>query len=224
MAEKGTFGLAVPAYSPFSKGSWPWAYNPQVETMYPFDIARAKKLLDEAGYPVKGDGARFKTTVAFDRGDTRTGDITEVLREQLKKVEIETVIQPMDKATMVERIWVRADFDLWSGPTAQGSDPAIGIERLFVTEGIPPVPSVHNGNEYSNPEVDKLFSLARSTMDMKKRGQYYRDVQPILLRDLPVLPLTDTPKFAAFPKKVRGVNTRRYWSIYYAPSDAWFSQ
>ena len=44
MVEKGTFGLADPAYSPFSKGSWPWAYNPKVETMYPFDLAKARKV------------------------------------------------------------------------------------------------------------------------------------------------------------------------------------
>jgi len=224
MVEKGTFGLAQPAYSPFSKRSWPWAYNPKVEGMYPMDLAKAAKLLDEAGYPAGPDGVRFKTTVISDRGDTRTLDITEILREQLKKVGIDIVMQPLDKPTASQRVWMDADFDLWSGPSSQGSDPAIGIERLFSTGGIPPVPSNHNGNGYSNPQVDQLFLSARTTIDLKKRGQYYREIQPILLRDLPSLPLTDTPKFAAFQKKVRGVNTRRFWSIYYAPSDAWFAK
>ena len=170
------------------------------------------------------EGVRFKTMVLIDRGDTRAGDIAEVLREQLKKAGIEMGIQPMDKATLVERVWVRADFDLWSGPAFQGSDPSSGIERLFVTEGIAPVPSVHNGGGYSNPQVDKLFALARATMDIKKRGQYYRDVQPILLKDLPTLPLTDTPKFAVFPTKVKGVNERHSYAHKFAPMDAWFSQ
>ena len=224
MVEKGTFGLAQPAYSPFSKRSWPWAYNPKVETMYPIDLAKAGKLLDEAGYPLGPDGVRFKTTAILDRGDTRTIDITEILREQLKKVGIDLVMLPMDKPTASDRVWMKADFDLWSGPSSQGSDPSIGIERLFATSGIKPVPSNHNGNGYSNPEVDRLFLLARTTIDLKKRGQYYREIQPMLLRDLPSLPLTDTPKFAAFAKKVRGVNERRFWSIYYAPSDAWFAK
>ncbi|MEI9474992.1 MAG: ABC transporter substrate-binding protein [Deltaproteobacteria bacterium] len=224
LAERGTFGLGQPAYSPFSKGSWPWAYNPKVEEMYPLDPAKAAKLLDEAGYPMGPGGVRFKTTVITDRGDSRTADITEIIQQQLKKVGIDMVIQALDKPTMAQRVWIAADFDLWSGPSSQGSDPAIGIERIFTTEGIPPVPSVHNGNEYRNPEVDKLFRLARTTMDQKKRGQYYRDTQPIILNDLPTLPLVDTPKFAAFHKKVQGVNDRRFWSIYYAPSDAWFSQ
>ncbi|MEI9474991.1 MAG: ABC transporter substrate-binding protein [Deltaproteobacteria bacterium] len=224
MAEKGTFGLAQPAYSPFSKTSYPWAYNPKVEDMYPLDLAKAAKLLDEAGYPVRPNGVRFKTTVVFDRGDTRTTDITDVLREQLKKVNIDVVMQPMDKPALAQRVWINADFDLMSCPSSQGSDPAIGIERIFVTQGIPPVPAVHNGNGYSDPEVDKLFLLARTKIDIKQRGEYYREVQPILLRDLPTLPLADTPKFAAFAKKVRGVNTRRFWSWYSAPSDAWFSE
>jgi peptide/nickel transport system substrate-binding protein len=224
LVEKGTFGLAQPAFSPFSKQSWPWAYNPKVETMYPFDLAKAGRLLDEAGYRKGPDGVRIKTTVILDRGDTRANDITEILREQLKKIGIEMVMQPMDKPTASQRVWMDADFDLWSGPSSQGSDPAIGIERIFSTEGIAPVPSTHNGNAYSKPEVDKLFFLARTTMDIKKRGEYYRQVQPIILNDLPTLPLTDTPKYAAFPKKVRGVNMRRHWAVYYAPSDAWFAQ
>jgi peptide/nickel transport system substrate-binding protein len=146
------------------------------------------------------------------------------LRQQLKKVGIDMVLQPLDKATMAQRIWVTADFDLWSGPSDQGNDPAIGIERLFVTEGIGPVPSVHNANGYSKPEVDKLFLQARRTLDQKKRTQYYREVQLIILRDLPIVPLTDTPKFAAFPKKVRGVNERRFWACYSSCGDAWFSE
>ncbi len=181
-------------------------------------------MLDEAGYPVGPEGVRFKTTVIFDRGDIRATDITEILREQLKKVGIDMVLQPLDKPTASQRVWTNADFDLWSGPSSQGSDPSLGIERIFSTEGIPPVPSIHNGNGYSNQEVDKLFFLARTTIDIKKRGQYYREVQPLLLRDLPTLPLTDTPKFAVFPKKVRGVNSRRHWSVFNAPSDAWSSQ
>ena len=93
-----------------------------------------------------------------------------------------------------------------------------------MTERIPPIPSVHNANEYSNPEVDKLFLLGRTTLDKKKRGEYYRDVQLILLRDLPTLTLVHTPRFAAFWKKVKGVHERRYESVPSAASDAWFDK
>lgn len=225
MAEKGTFGLSRPAYSPMSNG-FLWAYNPKVEAMYPQDLAKAAKLLDEAGYPKGPDGVRFKTTVVFDRAG-RDGDITEILREQLKKVDIEMVMQPKDKATLAERVWMQAEFDLFLTSTPQGDDPAAGpinLEKLFVTETIPPLPTIHNGNGYSNPEVDKLFRLARTTMDKKERGQYYHEVQPILLRDLPVLPLLTSGNFATFPKKVRGVNEHSFKGTYYAPSEGWFSE
>jgi peptide/nickel transport system substrate-binding protein len=224
MVEKGTFGLSYPGFSSFSKISYPWAYNPKTEEMYPLDLEKAAKLLDEAGYPVGSDGVRFKTTTTFDRGDVRSTDIAEVLRQQLKKVGIDIVMQAQDKASMIQRVFVNYDFDLFLTDSGQGSDPSIGIERYFVTDYIRPVATDHNANEYSNPEVDKLFKLGRTTVDRDKRGEYYREVQIILLRDLPTLTLVDNPKFAAFPKKVRGVNERRFWSHLHAPSDGWFSE
>ncbi len=222
MVEKAAFGLGTPAYSPFSKLSFPWAYNPKVEEMYPRDPAKAAKLLDEAGYPVGKDGMRFTTTAIFDRSASRTMDIAEILREQLKQVNINLVLQPLDKATADQRGWLTYDFDLWVGMCAYGSDPSIGTERFYVTKTTPPAPFT-NSNEYSNPEVDRLFSLGGGTIDLKKRGQSYREVQLILMKDLPILPLIEHIKLAAFPKRVKGVNERRFFSHYYAPSDAWFS-
>jgi peptide/nickel transport system substrate-binding protein len=172
---------------------------------------------------MRSGGVRFTSPVIFDRGDTRNQDIAEILRQQLKKVGIEIVLQPLEKATMAQRVWINSDFDLWTGNSSQGNDPCIGIERMFVKAGQRPVPSNHNTNEYYNPEVEKLFLLARTTLDQKKRGQYYREVQLILSQDLPTLPLTDNHKFAAFSKKVKGVNEQLFLSYYYAPSDAWFS-
>jgi peptide/nickel transport system substrate-binding protein len=192
--------------------------------MYPQDLDKAAKLFDEAGYSVGADGFRFKTTLTCERGVARTMDMAEVLRHQLKKVGIDIVIQPMDKAAMSQKVWTNSDFDFWIGSSSQGSDPATGIERMFTTWAQTPTTSSHNSNKYSNPEVDKLFKLAKSTMDMKKRGQYYREVQLLIRKDLPNIPLVDSPKFAVFKKEVKGVNEKRYWGHYYAACDGWFSK
>lgn len=151
MVEKAAFGLALPAYSPFSKINSPWAYNPSVEGMYPQDLAKTIKLLDEAGFPVGSDGERFTSTIIFDRGIPRTGDIAEIFRQQLKKVNINIVAQPLDKATADQRTWINRDFDLWVGLTMFGSDPAIGVERFFITEFAKMVP---------RPLLPMLMSIA----------------------------------------------------------------
>ena len=51
------FGQGTPATNPIVKAN-PIFYDKTLKD-YPFDPAAAKKLLDEAGYPVKADGHRF---------------------------------------------------------------------------------------------------------------------------------------------------------------------
>ncbi len=204
------------------KNNFPWAYNPEVEKLYRRDPAKAVSLLNEAGYRVGPKGTRFASTLIYSRAEAKLMDTAEILREQLKEVGIDLVLQPLDKATSDERCFMKYDYDLWLGMTSQGNDPSLGIERFYLTKKTPPAPFT-NANAYSNAKVDLLFSAANNTLDLKARGKYYREAQLILMRDLPTLPLIANPMLAAFPKKVRGVNERRIFSYYYAASDAWFS-
>ena len=54
--------------------------------MYDVNLEKAKKLLDEAGYPVKADGTRFTVTVDYAPGSPTTKMMAEYLKPQLAKV------------------------------------------------------------------------------------------------------------------------------------------
>lgn len=43
------FGLAEDSYQPYAKGNW--AYNPQLEGVYAFDLKKAKELMAASGFP-----------------------------------------------------------------------------------------------------------------------------------------------------------------------------
>src|SRR5262249_55549925 len=62
--EKASHGVGKLATGPIASATG-WAYNPNV-LRYPRDVARANRLLDEAGYRRGGDGTRFKLTLVSD--------------------------------------------------------------------------------------------------------------------------------------------------------------
>jgi len=83
-------------------------------------------------------------------------------------------------------VFVKYDYDMFVTAYSGGSDPAIGVSRVYMTQEIRPVPFV-SVVRYSNPEVDRLFEEAASTMDRKKRARAYYKIQEILAEELPYI-------------------------------------
>ena len=70
-------GLVTPSATPITPFS-PF-YTKDVN-MYDVNLEKAKKLLDEAGYPVKADGTRFTVTVDYAPGSPTTKMMAEYLK------------------------------------------------------------------------------------------------------------------------------------------------
>jgi len=83
------------------------------------------------------------------------------------------------------------------------------------------VPSIHAAMINSNPQVDKLFFQPGPRWTQKERPVLPRGGQPLIMRDLPGNSLTDTPKFAAFPKKVRRRKYAAFLGCVLRAQDAW---
>ncbi|MFQ9867515.1 MAG: ABC transporter substrate-binding protein [Bilophila wadsworthia] len=83
-------GLVTPSATPITPFS-PF-YTKDVN-MYDVNLEKAKKLLDEAGYPVKADGTRFTVTVDYAPGSPTTKMMAEYLKPQLAKVGIDANIR-----------------------------------------------------------------------------------------------------------------------------------
>lgn len=94
-------GLVTPSATPITPFS-PF-YTKDVN-MYDVNLEKAKKLLDEAGYPVKADGTRFTVTVDYAPGSPTTKMMAEYLKPQLAKVGIDAKIR------------ISPDFGTWAEP------------------------------------------------------------------------------------------------------------
>ena len=185
ISDKARYGVNPPLDTPIPD-VFESFHNPNVRK-YEYNLAKANKFLDEAGYPRDANGIRFKLRLVHEHG---IGDgivpTSQMIKPMLKKVGIEVEVVPMERPVMFEKAFKNYDFDLFTTSYGTKLDPAIGVSRAYTTESILGKP-FSNVARYSNSEVDKLFEEAGETMDQKKRSRAYHKMQEILTEDLPYL-------------------------------------
>jgi peptide/nickel transport system substrate-binding protein len=64
---------------------------------------------------------------------------------------------------------------------------------------------VRNESYYNNARLDSLLNRAATEGDFFRRKEYYREIQEILIEDVPVLYLMYTPEIVAHRNRVKGV-------------------
>ncbi len=178
-----------------------WAYEPSVR-QFAYDPEKAKRLLDEAGFP-DPDGAgplpRFKLSYKTTTLELRRR-IAEVIREQLNQIGIELEVRAYEWGTFYGDI-KKGNFHLYSLAWVGIMDPDI-LYTLFHSGSIPP--SGDNRGRYRNPQVDRLLEQGRRVADADHRMQIYRAVQKILAEELPYIPLWWVKNVVALNPAIRG--------------------
>ncbi len=174
---RGTARIATGLLTPEN-----WAYSGDV-AKYPYDPAKARQLLEHAGYPITRNGMRnlrlvFKTTPEQLR-------LATAFQAMLKNVGIELDIRSNEFATFYDDT-MRGNFDLVSMYWVGVNDPN-HYYMIFDSEMTPP--RGYNRGYYSNPEMDRLLESAQSTFDLNDRRDLYARVQRIAADDLPYLSL-----------------------------------
>jgi peptide/nickel transport system substrate-binding protein len=173
--------LARPASSVLPPESW--AYDPNVRT-YDHDPQRARKLLDEAGYPER-NGVRFHLTIKTSTEES-TRLLAAVLQQQLAEVGIALDIRSFEFATFYADVQKGA-FQLYSLSWIGGNEDPDIFKTVFDSASFPP--KSFNRGYYSNPKVDALIDEGRRTIDQQKRKEIYAQLQQIVAEDLPYINL-----------------------------------
>ena len=161
---------------------------------YPFDVEKANKLLDKAGYPRNADGIRFELGIIY-IAQPFWPDLQQVIGEYvgeaLKKVGIKVNQTPMAGAAAWSKRIADWNYDMslnWAGDKV---DPAIGVSRLYDCNNIRHQ-AYTNTSGYCNKEVDEIFAQAALESDFEKRKALYGRVTTILLEEIPMNWLFDT--------------------------------
>ena len=209
-------GYTIPSRSPFPATNV--FFNDKLQG-YAFDVDKANSLLDEAGYARKSDGMRFELNLIFIAQPFMPDFNTmpaEYVAASLKKIGIKVKLEPLQGfAGWAERsaAW---DFDMSINWPGDKTDPAIGISRLYVCENIKNQ-AYTNTSGYCDAKVDEIFAMAAEESDIQKRTSLYAEVQDILLEEMPMLWMFDTPSLFFRHKDLffPAYGTAENWDVMY---------
>ncbi len=190
-------GEAQPARSILPTQSW--AYNGDVPA-YQFDPAKARQLLDAAGYSLV-KGVRFHITMKTST-DANTRLMVAVMQQQLREVGIVLDIRSFEFATFFSDVQHGA-FQMYGLRWIGGNEDPDIFEYAFHSSKFPP--NGANRNYYSNPKVDALIDRARQEVDPALRKPLYTEVQRILAEDLPYINLWYLDNVLVHTKRVQGI-------------------
>lgn len=187
-------GLATVADAPISPYTWGYA---SIGT-YPYDVEKAKQLLDEAGY-ANGLELELWTPVGRYLMDTQ---VSENLQAQWAEAGINVKIRQWEFQALMSEV-KKGEFDMvllgWSPSTGDADQ---GLYPVFHSSQWPPA---SNRAHYSNATVDKLLEDAKLEVDSEKRAELYKQAQQIIT-DEAVWTFLYYPKQAlAFRSNISGI-------------------
>jgi oligopeptide transport system substrate-binding protein len=176
LTERVMKGGQLPAYAftpPNDKG-----YTP--EAKMPEDVALARQLLAEAGYP---DGKGFPPITILYNTLEQHQTIAVVLQQVWKeRLGIDVNLQNEDWKVWLASIRL-GNFDItrsgWGGDYV---DPNTFLNVHVTGAG-------HNNSKWSNARYDELIRLASQTNDQQKRFAYFQEAEAILVDEAPIIPL-----------------------------------
>ena len=183
-------------------GADTFGFNPSMKP-YPYDVAKAKQLLAEAGY-----GQGF--TVHMDSSSGmffREKEVTETLLSQWAKVGVKLEVDYLETSRWMEK-W----FATKSGPVilnGWNSAPAFDAEfpLVFGTCG-----SVRR--LMCNKQYDELFFKQQRALNPDERRQILWQLSEVLAEEVLHIPLYEQPSINALAKGLSNVKFNPEWSMY----------
>lgn len=144
-------------------------FLPELVDKYPHDVAKAKELLAQAGYP---DG--FDMTISVPNNYQPHMDTAEVVAEQLREAGINVTIQPVEWSTWLDTIYNGRQFQATLvGVDAANMTARAMLERFTSDYG-------KNFINYNNPAYDALFQQAINAQDEAGQTDLYKQMETML--------------------------------------------
>lgn len=214
------FGIARPAANVLGPSTLD--YDAAVEKQWGFDLAKANKLLDEAGWKTKDnqgyrtkDSQKLSVDFIYVTSNIEAADtvLFQAVQAQAKKAGIDVQLDPVDAGIFASRT-TDNQYDIASNFFVR-PEPDI-LRTVFDSAFIPP-----QGNNFSRiTQLDAKLREAVGASD-ERRKQLYSEIQQDIIGKAWVVPLYIPAYQLGLSKKVHGVN----WATNAKPNfyDTWLS-
>jgi len=163
---------------------------------YAHDPAHAEALLAAAGFgPERPLRLVYKTS-----SDPFRVRLATVIQAQLAQIGIRVEVRSYDWGTFYGDIKA-GRFQLYSLSWVGIRTPDI-FRYVFHSASVPPQGA--NRGRYRSPRADRLIETARAEQDLERQAAHYRELQALLLEELPYVPLWYEDQICAYRNEVEG--------------------
>lgn len=179
-----------------------------------FDPARARALLDEAGFTDIRNGVRHNAKgekLSFEFGTTagnRTREqVQQVLQSQWRQIGVEARVRNEPPRTFfgdTMRMRRFGGLAMYAWVSAPQSVPRSSLH----SDQIPSAANGWSGQNtpgYRNSEMDRLLDAAEIELDPARRRALFAGIQRLYAEDLPALPLYFRTDAFVLPRQLKGV-------------------
>jgi peptide/nickel transport system substrate-binding protein len=178
-------GTPGPTLIPDSVGQW---FNNAI-TDYAFDVEKANKILDDAGYKDSDsngirdmpDGSRPLTfRLNWPSDSINAPRLAELLSDMWKQIGVSLQLQALDPDALTAICCPAFDYDLMIWGWYADPDPSYLLGVMTTQEIVTGL----NETGYSNSDYDTLFKQQATTLDNEKRKEIVWQMQQMVFDDL----------------------------------------
>jgi peptide/nickel transport system substrate-binding protein len=183
-----------------------FAYKKDV-TSFPYDMAKAKQQLADAGWKpgpdgiLVKDGKKFSFELLTNQGNKIREQIATYMQQQFKQLGIEVKPRIVEWSAFNNQYIIPGKYDAAVEAWGTGTDP--DLTPIFSST------SIGNGlnyNFYKNPKVDELNKVQLQELDQNKRAEDLGQIEDLIAQDQTYTFLYYPLKHMAAPANLKGLD------------------
>lgn len=196
-----------------------FGFDPNSCNLYPYNVDKAKQVLDADGWIDNGNGIREKNGktltlgIYFQSNNNMTVLEAQYFQSDMAKIGIQITLNGLANAGYFDAVRSgKHHFQFWN---ETATDPDVVRVLLYSTNA----GGGTNRNNYVNPAMDQLIDQAAGTTDQAKRLQFYAQIQKMVEDQAIMVNFEDPQLLYANTVKLNGViyySGGNYYNFYAA--------
>ncbi|WP_105615715.1 ABC transporter substrate-binding protein [Vallitalea okinawensis] len=183
---------------------------------YTYDKEKAVALLEEAGWKTGDDGYRYKDGKKLELKwltytDSRYVEtLIPMLTAYWKEVGVELIAEQMEFNTLVEKVYLERDFQLYNMAWSLTNLPTSNYTTFHSSVD---VPDGNNSVGYRNARNDELLDMASTEFDLDKQIEIFEEWALLFNEELPYILINNNEELECVNGRVENYTTSPFVDI-----------